>query len=142
MSMRRTRVHVNLPHVAHAHHHVAREHFAHIPAPSFKMTPIKRYRLAKKTDTKGEERLLLVRTLCVEAAAALYLLALVPEALSHHLKYIVRGVAYIFGAGAYGSEMMMLTDNFKHMHPFREMFMPYAFGVLYVLMSISYFLEA
>ena len=142
MSMRRTRVHVNLPHVAHAHHHVAREHFAHIPAPSFKMTPIKRYRLAKKPDNKGEERLLLVRNPCVAAAAALFLLAMVPEALSHHLKYIVRGVAYIFGAGAYGSEMMMLTDNFKHMHPFREMFMPYAFGVLYVLMSISYFLEA
>ena len=54
----------------------------------------------------------------------------------------MRGVAYIFGAGAYMSEMLILTDNFKHMHPFREMFMPYAFGILYVLMSISYFLEA
>ena len=142
MSMKRTCIHVNLPHVAHAHHHPAREHFARIPAPSFKMTPIKRYRLAKKPDNRGEERLLLFRNLFVAVAAVLFLLAMVPELFAHHLKYIVRGVAYIFGAGAYMSEMLILTDNFKHMHPFREMFMPYAFGILYVLMSISYFLEA
>ena len=142
MSMKRTRIHVALPHSAHAHHHPSREHFAHIPAPSFKMTPIKRYRLAKKPDNRGEERLLLFRNLFVAVAAVLFLLAMVPELFAHHLKYIVRGVAYIFGAGAYMSEMLILTDNFKHMHPFREMFMPYAFGILYVLMSISYFLEA
>ena len=74
--------------------------------------------------------------------AVLFLLAMVPHLFEHHVKYILRGVAYVFGAGAYASEMLMLTDNFKHMHPFREMFMPYAFGVLYVLMAISYFLEA
>lgn len=141
MSTKRTRIHVALPHSAHAHHHPAREHFAHIPAPSFKLTPIKRYRLAKKPD-KGEEHLLFIRNICVAVAAALFLLAMVPHLFEHHVKYILRGVAYVFGAGAYASEMLMLTDNFKHMHPFREMFMPYAFGVLYVLMAISYFLEA
>lgn len=46
--MHRARIHVNLPHTPHPHHHPAREHFARIPAPSFKMTSIKRYRLAKK----------------------------------------------------------------------------------------------
>ena len=102
---------------------------------------IKRYRLAKKPD-KGEEHLLLIRNICVAVAAVLFLLAMVPHLFEHHVKYILRGVAYVFGAGAYASEMLMLTDNFKHMHPFREMFMPYAFGVLYVLMAISYFLEA
>ena len=55
MSTKRTRIHVALPHSAHAHHHPSREHFAHIPAPSFKLTPIKRYRLAKKPD-KGERK--------------------------------------------------------------------------------------
>ena len=75
-------------------------------------------------------------------AAVLFLLAMVPHLFEHHVKYILRGVGLRVGAGAYMSEMLMLTDNFKHMHPFREMFMPYAFGVLYVLMAISYFLEA
>ena len=139
--MKRTRIHVNLPHPQHAHHHASREHIARIPAPSFKMTPIKRYRLAKKPD-HSEQRLLLARNICVAVAAALFLAAMVPHAFSHHMKYIARGVAYIFGSGAYLSEMLIITDNFHHVHPFREMFMPYAFGVLYVMMSISYFLEA
>lgn len=139
--MKRTRIHVNLPHPQHAHHHAAREHFAHIPAPSFRLTPLKRYRLAKKPD-RHEQHLLLIRNLCVAVAAVLFISAMVPHALSHHMKYIVRGVAYIFGAGAYLGEMLIITDNFKHVHPFREMFMPYAFGALYVMMAASYFLEA
>ena len=99
MSTKRTRIHVALPHSAHAHHHPSREHFAHIPAPSFKLTPIKRYRLAKKPD-KGEEHLLLIRNICVAVAAVLFLLAMVPHLFEHHVKYILRGVAYVFGAGA------------------------------------------
>lgn len=140
--MHRARIHVNLPHTPHPHHHPAREHFARIPAPSFKMTSIKRYRLAKKPDVH-EQHLLTLRNVCVLVAAVLFLTAMLPHGvLEHTAKYILRGVAYVFGALAYLGEMLIITDNFKHVHPFREMFMPYAFGVLYVLMAASYFLEA
>ncbi len=63
----------------------------------------------------------------------------------HHIGTIVHNIRTEVGKAVVGQEEaveLMLTDNFKHMHPFREMFMPYAFGVLYVLMAISYFLEA
>ena len=142
MSTRRAyRIHVHLPHPTHAHLHPVREYIAHLPHPSFRMSAIKRYRLAKKPDA-GEEKLLLGRNICVAVAAVLFLVAVLPHSiLAHPAKYALRGVAYFFGAGAYLSEMLMITDAFKHMHPFREMFMPYVFGALYVLMGVVYFLE-
>lgn len=139
--MKRARIHVNLPHQEHLHNHSAKVHLAYIPHPSFKMTSIKQYRLAKKPQV-GEEKLLMSRNICVAVAAALFLVALLPHHLvDHSIKYALRGVAYIVGAGAYLSEMLMITDNFKHMHPFREMFMPYVFSILYVLMAVAYFFE-
>ena len=139
VSRRPHRIHVNLPHPDHPHHHPQREHIAHLPYPSFKLTPVKRYRMSKKPDV-GEEKLIWLRNIFAAVAAVLFLIAMAPG-LAHHAKYAIRGVAYIFGAGAYLSEILMITDCFKHIQPFREMFMAYAFGILYVLMSISYFLE-
>ena len=110
MSTKRTRIHVALPHSAHAHHHPSREHFAHIPAPSFKLTPIKRYRLAKKPD-KGEEHLLLIRNICVAVAAVLFLLAMVPHLFEHHVKYILRGVAAKHRSDAHERENPLITSH-------------------------------
>ena len=139
--MKRARIYVNLPHQEHLHHHTEKAHLAYIPNPSFKMTSVKHYRLAKKPQV-GEEKLLMWRNICVAIAASLFLIALLPhDLLAHSIKYALRGVAYIVGAGAYLSEMLMITDNFKHMHPFREMFMPYAFSILYILMGVAYFFE-
>ena len=118
--------------------HIAR---MHAPDAEF-LTPEQAKLFGGNVYNPGEFVFIFILIGLIPVAAALFLLAMVPHLFEHHVKYILRGVAYVFGAGAYASEMLMLTDNFKHMHPFREMFMPYAFGVLYVLMAISYFLEA
>lgn len=50
----------------------------------------------------------------------------------------LRFSAYILGALAYGSEILVLTDLFHKRRPLREMFMPYIFGALYVALGFSY----
>lgn len=59
----------------------------------------------------------------------------------HNYHSLLRGVAYIFGAGAYLSEFSMLTDSFTRKVPHKELFMVYCFGPLYVLMGLAYLLE-
>ena len=49
-------------------------------------------------------------------------------------------MAYILGAGAYGAEVIVLTDGWRKNPGLKEMFMPYMFGVLYVLLGFSYLL--
>ena len=49
-------------------------------------------------------------------------------------------MAYILGAGAYGSEVIVLTYGWRKNPGLKEMLMPYMFGVLYVLLGFSYLL--
>lgn len=76
-----------------------------------------------------------LRNWLVLAAAVLFFISLFISG-SHRL----RAIAYFLGAGAYFSELAMLTDGFRHAIPRREAFMALCFGPLYVLMGLSYLL--
>lgn len=91
------------------------------------------------THNVHQHRLLIMRNICVGVAALLFLLSLLPvTVLPHSFVYPLRGIAYLFGAAAYVSELMVLSNLFRHKQAFRHMFMPYVFGVLYLLLGISY----
>ena len=47
-------------------------------------------------------------------------------------------LGYLFGAIAYICEIMVLTDCFKVKIPHNELFMPYCFGPLYLIMGVGY----
>ena len=51
-------------------------------------------------------------------------------------------IAYFCGAGAYVAEILILTDGFRRKVPQKELFMAYCFGPLYILLGLSYLLEA
>lgn len=90
--------------------------------------------LIAHSDHKQSERILLVaRNLFVLAAAVLFILSM----LLHHANAI-KGIAYFFGAGAYISELLMMTDCFRKKLEHEELFMVYCFGPLYILMGLSY----
>lgn len=79
-----------------------------------------------------------LRNLFALAAGVLFLLSLVLKGETEHL---LRGIGYIAGAGAYLSEIVMLTEGFTRKVPKREAFMAFVFGPLYVLMGISYLMK-
>ena len=83
-----------------------------------------------------EKAWITLRNLFVVVAAILFLLSLILSG-----KHVLRAVAYFFGAGAYLSELVMLTDGFTRQVPRDEAFMAFCFGPLYVLMGIAYLLE-
>ena len=73
------------------------------------------------------------RNAMVLLAAILFLLSIVSN------RYpILRAVGYLFGAIAYVCEIMVLTDCFKVKIPHNELFMPYCFGPLYLIMGVGY----
>ena len=73
------------------------------------------------------------RNAMVLLAAILFLLSFASD------RYpILRAVGYLFGAIAYICEIMVLTDCFKVKIPHNELFMPYCFGPLYLIMGVGY----
>ncbi len=88
-----------------------------------------------------QEKWLIRRNIFVFIAAVLFLASLLPEAVIGHSGYTLKGIAYMFGALAYGSEFLMLTDGFKKKETAKELFMPSVFGVLYIILGISYFMH-
>ena len=93
--------------------------------------------LAGSHHPRAEHVILLLRNLAVGAAAALFLVSL------FHLpcRYPLKAIAYFFGAAAYFSEILLLTDCFTQKVPHQEMFMAYCFGPMYILLGISYLLH-
>ena len=69
-------------------------------------------------------------------AAILFFISLFPV----HSAHTCKAVAYFLGAGAYFSEILLLTDCFRTRVPHSEMFMAYCFGPMYILLGISYLL--
>ena len=51
---------------------------------------------------------------------------------------VLRAVGYLLGAIAYVCEILVLTDCFKVRIPHNELFMPYCFGPLYLIMGVGY----
>ena len=52
-------------------------------------------------------------------------------------EHLLRGIGYIFGASAYLSELVMLTEGFKKFDH-KELLMAYCFFPIYILMALSY----
>lgn len=74
----------------------------------------------------------------VTLAAFLFFISLLPDAIIGGVGASLRAIAYLMGAIAYFTELLKLTHGFRKKIPFHEMYMPYIFGVLYVLMGIHY----
>ena len=93
--------------------------------------------LAHSHHKRAEHVFLLARNTFVAVAALLFLISLfhVPNA------YLIKAIAYFFGAGADFCEILLLTDCFSQKVPHREMFMAYCFGPMYILLGISYLLH-
>ena len=92
--------------------------------------------IARSRDKKQKYVMLLVRNAAVAIAGILFLFSLfhIPSA------SLCKAVAYFLGAGAYCSEILLVTDCFHTRVPHSEMFMAYCFGPLYILLGISYLL--
>ena len=74
-----------------------------------------------------------LRNAFVVLAAALFLLSF------FLLSYpALRALGYLFGALAYICEILVLTDCFRVRIPHNELFMPYCFGPLYLIMGVGY----
>ena len=84
--------------------------------------------LAHSHHKRAEHVFLLARNTFVAVAALLF-------------AYLIKAIAYFFGAGAYFCEILLLTDCFSQKVPHREMFMAYCFGPMYILLGISYLLH-
>lgn len=89
-------------------------------------------------EARREHVLLVARNLAAGAAAALFLASF---ALADIHK-LLRAIAHFCGAGAYVAEILILTDGFRRKVPQKELFMAYCFGPLYILLGLSYLLEA
>ena len=89
-------------------------------------------------EARREHVMLVVRNLAAGAAAVLFLASF---ALADIHK-LLRAAAYFLGAGAYFAEILVLTDGFRRKVPQKELFMAYCFGPLYILLGLSYLLEA
>ena len=87
---------------------------------------------------KIEHAVLLVRNIAVGAALVLFIASL----LHAPMEALLKGIAYFFGAAAYFCEIVLLTDCFTAKVPHKELFMAYCFGPLYILLGLSYLLEA
>ena len=72
------------------------------------------------------------RNAAVLLAAVLFLLSLASARCPGF-----RAGGYLFGAAAYVCEIIVLTDGFKVKLPHAELFMPYCFGLLYLIMGVS-----
>lgn len=83
-----------------------------------------------------EHGVLLFRNITVGLAVLLFLISLFHLPFGH----ILKATAYFFGATAYFSEFVLLTDCFSKRVPHQEMFMAYCFGPLYILLGLSYLL--
>jgi len=77
-----------------------------------------------------------VKTVFVIVTTLIFAYLLLSPAVEH--THLLRGVAYFFGAGAYISELCILTEGFKKHQSFHDMLMPYAFGIMYLAIGIDY----
>ncbi len=89
----------------------------------------------------SQNKFLVMRNIAVVAAALLFGLSLIDVGILHDLSYTLKAVAYIIGAGAYMLEYLMMTDGFKIKPPKWELFMPNVFGIMYIILGISYILH-
>ena len=90
--------------------------------------------------SKTQHTFLTVRNIFVIIAGGLFVLSMLHIEPIYHYWNVMKFVAYILGAGAYGAEVVVLTDGWRKNPGLKEMLMPYMFGVLYVLLGFNYLL--
>ncbi len=79
-------------------------------------------------------RSLFLRNALAVIAAWLFFLSMVFD----YGHMTLKALAYIIGALAYFGEILLLTDCFRHKPQKGEMFMPYLFGAMYIMLGLSY----
>jgi len=84
-------------------------------------------------------RFLLLRNCAVVSAAVLFCMSLLLVTVGQDLSFRLKAIAYFIGAAAYGCEYLMLTDCCRHKPAHREMLMSNVFGIMYIILGISYF---
>lgn len=79
-----------------------------------------------------------IRNTLVMLTAVTFLLSIMPlhTLIAYH--NLMKFAAYILGAGAYGAEIIVMTDGLRKSPGASEMLMPYIFGVLYIVLGFSY----
>ena len=70
---------------------------------------------------------LTVRNIFVVIAGGLFILSMLHIEPIYHYWNVLKFVAYILGAGAYGAEVIVLTDGWRKNPGLKEMLMPYMF---------------
>ncbi len=80
--------------------------------------------------------LLILRNIFVSISAILLIISII----LHQPKDNLKAIAYFCGGTAYILELLAVTDCLKTKVPYREMFMIYCFGPLYLIMGLSYIL--
>ena len=83
---------------------------------------------------KLEHLFLLLRNISVALAVVFFLVS----TFYHEKAHLLKSIGYFLGALAYFSEILLLTDFFHQKVPYKEMFMAYCFGPLYVILGFSY----
>ena len=89
-------------------------------------------------ESKTIHTFLFVRNIFAGIAAVLFVLSILPIHAFDHYSHLFKFVAYILGAGAYGAEIIVLTDGLRKNPGLHEMLMPYVFGLLYIMLGFSY----
>ena len=92
-------------------------------------------------DTPLVHRYLYYRNIAVFVAAILFTMSLIPIVQDWYIGLPLKSVAYFVGATAYWFEYMILTGGLKHKPPRNHMFMPNVFGIMYIILGISYILH-
>lgn len=88
--------------------------------------------LIGQTKNTPTQTILCVRNALVVFAVTMFLLSFAGRGEA------LRAIGYISGALAYVCEILVLTDCFKIKIPHNDLFMPYCFGPLYLIMGIGY----
>jgi len=89
-------------------------------------------------ESKTIHTFLQIRNIVAALAAVLFILSILPIHALEHYSHLLKFVAYILGAGAYGAEIIVLTDGLRKNPGIHEMLMPYIFGLLYIMLGFSY----
>lgn len=89
-------------------------------------------------ESKTMHTFLRVRNIFAMVAATVFMLSILPIHALEHYRHLFKFVAYILGAGAYGAEIIVMTDGLRKNPGIHEMLMPYIFGVLYIMLGFSY----
>lgn len=80
---------------------------------------------------------LIAKNVFAGVAAALFIIAVFVS----EQNQLIKAVAYAMGALAYIGELLVMTGAFTKRMPRSELFMPFLFGFVYIMMGVSYTLK-